>query len=278
MYPSLAQADPELLAVALHPLGNTPKSSGDVDHRFILMSAAKPFVLALVVDLAGVDQVLALTGMRVTGRPFNDVRAIDEGPGGVTNPMVNPGAITASSLLGRDDAVAGEARLVAGLSAFAGRPLSADAAMVDAIQATNHRNREIATALASHGLLGGAVEDALRLYTVQSCLEVTVAELARMGAVLACGGIDPVTGTRVVSGAAATIAVEAMALAGLYEGTAAWMSEVGLPAKSGIAGGMVAVAPGVGAIAAYSPPLDGAGNPVRAQAAIRALRPELIRP
>ncbi|MDN4489316.1 glutaminase [Demequina sp. SYSU T00068] len=278
VYPSLAATDPDLLAAALHRLGEAADVGGDAAHPFILMSAAKPFVLALAVDLHGEDRVLSLTGMRETGLPFNDVRAIHAGPGGRTNPMVNPGAITASSLLGEDDAGAGEARLRAGLSAFAGRDLVADAAMVEAIHATNHRNRELAGALAARRLLGTAVEDALHLYTLQSCLAVTVADLARMGAVLAAGGVDPVTGVRVVSPAAARVAVEAMALAGLYEGTAAWRGAVGLPAKSGIAGGMVMVAPGRGSAAAFSPPLDATGNPLRAQVALTALAPALTRP
>lgn len=278
VYPSLAAADPDLLAVALHPLTGDPEETGAAARPFILMSAAKPFVLALAVDLHGEDRVLDLTGMRETGLPFNDVRAILEGPGGRTNPMVNPGAITASSLLAGDDAAAGEARLREGLAAFAGHALTADAAMVDAIHATNQRNRELAGALAQRELLACGVEDALHLYTLQSCLEVTVADLARMGAVLAAGGTDPVSGARVVSAGAARVALDAMALAGLYEGTPAWRAAIGLPAKSGIAGGMVMVAPDRGAAAAFSPPLDAAGNPLRAQVALAALAPVLSRP
>ncbi|MDN4474394.1 glutaminase [Demequina sp. SYSU T00192] len=276
VYPALAAVDPALLAAAVRPVAGAPTAAGHADARFILMSVAKPFVLALAVDALGAERVLALTGMRETGRAFNDPAAITDAPDGRTNPMVNPGAITASSLLGGGDVRAGEAAIREGLSAFAGRALAADAVMVDAIHATNERNRVLAGLLAEHSLLGCDLEDALHLYTYQSCLGLTVRELARMGAVLAHGGLDPVSGARVVSEEAAAIALEAMALAGLYEATASWRAEVGLPAKSGIAGGLVMVAPGAGALAAYSPGLDPTGNPLRAQRIARTLAPALL--
>ncbi|WP_062311756.1 glutaminase [Demequina rhizosphaerae] len=275
VYPALAAVDPALLAAAVHAGDAAPVAAGHADARFILMSVAKPFVLAVAVDAVGAARVRSLTGMRATGLPFNDPAAITAAPDGRTNPMVNPGAITVSSLLGDGDVRAGEAAIRDGLSAFAGRALAADAPMVDAIHATNQRNRLLAGLLDERGLLGCDLEDALRLYTYQSCLGITVADLARMGAVLAHGGVDPVEGTRVVGAEAAAVAVEAMALAGMYEATDAWMGAVGLPTKSGIAGGLVAVAPGVGAITAYSPGLDAAGNPVRAQAVARTMTPVL---
>lgn len=270
VYPTLAQASPDAFAAAVHRLSGTPMAAGDAAVPFILMSVAKPFVLALASDALGVDAVVSLTGMAATGLPFNSPEAITNGPRGRTNPMVNPGAITVASLMGGGDAAAGERAIRDGLSAFAGRELTADAAMVDAIHASNHRNRALATLLHERGLLGGALEDALHLYTYQSCVEVTVRDLARMGAVLAGEGADPDTGATVVSPRAAGLAVEAMALAGMYTATEAWMTAAGLPAKSGIAGGLVMVSPGWGAFAAWSPPLDTEGNPVRAQAAARA--------
>ncbi|WP_169746578.1 glutaminase [Demequina maris] len=275
VYPALATVDPALLAAAWQPLDGPPTAAGHVEARFILMSVAKAFVLALAVDAAGADRVLSLTGMRSTGRAFNDPAAITDDPGGRTNPMVNPGAITAASLLGNGDVRAGEAAIRDGLSAFAGRPLAADAVMVEAIRATNQRNRVLAGLLAERELLGCGLEDALHLYTYQSCLGVTVGDLARMGAVLAAEGTDPVGGDRVVSREAARVAVDAMALAGLYEATSGWMATAALPAKSGIAGGLVMVAPGAGALAAYSPGLDDAGNPVRAQVVARTVAASL---
>ncbi|WP_156160692.1 glutaminase [Demequina soli] len=275
VYPALAAVDPALLAAAVHPLGGTPEAAGNVDAPFILMSVAKPFVLALAVDTVGTERVVGLTGMTATGLAFNDPDAIRRSPDGRTNPMVNPGAITAASLLGDGDVRAGEARMRAGLSAFAGRDLAADPVMVEAIHATNQRNRLLAGLLDERGLLGCALEDALHLYTFQSCVGLRVADLARMGAVLAGGGLDPVTGARTVSAEAADVALRAMALAGLYEASHTWMAAVGVPAKSGIAGGLVMIAPGRAALAAYSPGLDDAGNPVRAQEVARALAPVL---
>ncbi|WP_228375098.1 glutaminase [Demequina iriomotensis] len=268
VYPALAAVDPVLLAAAVHPLTGEAAVAGHVGARFILMSVAKPFTLALAVDAHGADSVLALTGLEATGLPFNDPAAITGRPGGRTNPMVNPGAITVASLLT-------EPMIRDGLSRFAGRELGADAVMVSAIQATNERNRLLASLLAERGLLGAGLEEALRLYTLQSCVGVSIADLARMGAVLAHGGVDPVDGGRVVSAEAARLAVDAMALAGLYEASGAWAAGGGLPAKSGIAGGLVMVAPGIGALAAYSPGLDGLGNPLRAQAVATAMAPWL---
>ncbi|WP_062306463.1 glutaminase [Demequina subtropica] len=268
VYPALAAIDPALLAASWHPLEGAPATAGHADARFILMSVAKPFALALAVDAHGADHVLALTGHAPTGLPFNDPAAITGGTDGRTNPMVNPGAITVSSLLD-------EAQLRDGLSRFAGRPLGADAVMVDAIHATNQRNRLLAGLLAERGLLRATVEEALHRYTLQSCIGVTIADLARMGAVLAGGGRDPLSGERIVSARAAEVAVRAMAVAGLYEATDAWMAHVGLPAKSGIAGALVMIVPGRSALAAYSPGLDATGNPVRAQLVARAMAPAL---
>ncbi|WP_052405485.1 glutaminase [Demequina mangrovi] len=268
VYPALAAVDPALLTAGVHRLAGDPVATGHIESRFILMSVAKPFTLALAVDLHGASRVLALTGDAPTGLPFNDPAAITGRPGGLTNPMVNPGAISVASLLTED-------AIREGLSRFAGRSLAADAAMVSAIHATNQRNRLLATLLAERSLLGSGVEEALHLYTFQSCLGLGVVELARMGGVLAGGGVDPATGERVVSAEAARVAVEAMAVAGLYEASKAWMASVGLAAKSGIAGGLVMVAPGVGALAAYSPGLDPTGNPLRAQHVARVMAPRL---
>lgn len=269
VYPPLTRASPDLFAAAAHPIVGEPRGAGDSATEFILMSVAKPFVLALAADVHGAPAVLARTGMDATGRSFNDPLAVSSSPDGRTNPMVNPGAITVASLMGGGDAGAGEDAIRRGLSSFAGRELTADPVMVDAIHASNGRNRLLAGLLAERGLLASGLEDALHLYTFQSCVSVTVADLARMGAVLAHGGVDPATGRRVVGAPAAALALEAMHVAGLYEATDDWIASARYPAKSGIAGALVMVMPGWGAFAAYSPPLDDAGNPVRAQAAAR---------
>ncbi len=275
VYPSLARVPPERFAAALLRLDGEALTGGDASDPFILMSVAKPFVLALAVDAHGRDAVLALTGMKETGLPFNAPEAVTRSVHGRTNPMVNPGAITAASLLADADADGDAVRIREGLSRFAGRPLDADATMVDAIHATNARNRHLARLLAERGLLRCDVERALHLYTYQSCVEVTVADLARMGAVLAGGGVDPLTGARVVGAEAARTALQAMALAGMYEASSEWSKDVGLPAKTGIAGGLVMIAESRGAVAACSPPLDRAGNPVRAQVFARAIAPAM---
>lgn len=268
VYPALAAVPRDLLGAAVRLGTGRVVGVGDTDARFVLMSVAKPFVLALAVDALGADAVLARTGMRATEFGFNDPEAIRASPDGRTNPMVNPGAITVASLMTQEG-------IREGLSAFAGRRLDAPAPMVEAIHASNARNRELAGLLDERGLLGRPLEEALHLYTYQSCVNVTVADLAHMGAVVANGGVDPVSGARTVSRDAADTALEAMALAGLYEASHTWMAAVGVPAKSGIAGGLVMIAPGHGALATYSPPLDAAGNPLRGQAIASAMAPVL---
>ena len=263
VYPALAAVSPDVFDVACHRLSGETLAQGS-GASFILMSVAKAFTLALAVDMAGEDRVLALTGMEATGLAFNDPAAITRTSHGRTNPMVNPGALTVASLVGD------EAAIRDGLSRFAGRDLAADPVMVEAIRSSNQRNRLLAELVAERGLLATDVETALHLYTYQSCLEVDAGTLARMGAVLASEGRDPVSGSRVVTEAAARVALEAMSLAGLYEASGAWRTAGGPPAKSGIAGGLVMVLPGRGGFAAYSPPLEESGNPLRALAAARA--------
>jgi glutaminase len=185
--------------------------------------------------------------------------------------MVNSGAIVTASLINGDDHAERWERLRTWLSAFAGRELHMDAETYASASTTNHRNRELAERLAELGALEGAADNALDLYTRQSCLFVTALDLAVMGATLADGGVNPVTGQRIIDADTGRAVLVAMTIAGLYEGSGRWLLEVGLPGKSGIGGGIVTVSPGKGALGTYSPPLDAAGNSARGVAAAHAL-------
>lgn len=203
--------------------------------------------------------------MNATGLPFNSLEAVDRTEDGRTNPMVNSGAIATASLVpGATDAARWDA-IQAGLSAFAGRDLALDDDTFASATATNLRNRAVAELLNSLGALGHDPAVSLDLYTRQCCLAVTARDLAVMGATLADGGVNPITGVQVVSAATCRYVLTVMTIAGLYETTGDWLWEVGLPGKSGISGGVVAVSPGKGGLAVFSPPLDDAGNSVRGQ-------------
>ena len=247
------------------------QAAGDADVGFTIMSVAKPFTFALVCDVLGPDEIQRRVGVNATGLPFNSLEAVEHAEGGRTNPMVNPGAIATVSYA-PGPSIAEKWEFVRdGLSRFAGRPLDLDDETFASASATNHRNRELAAALGQLGGLGCDPEGAVDVYTRQSCLDVTARDLAAMGATLADGGVNPVTGERVVSAETCRYALTVMTTAGLYETSGDWLYDVGLPGKSGIGGGIVTVSPGKGALGTFSPPLDDAGNSVRGQLAARFL-------
>ena len=271
VYPALGRVSPELYGVCVASVDGRVHAVGDAEVAFTIMSVAKPFTFALVCDALGPDEIQRRVGVNATGLPFNSLEALEIDEGGRTNPMVNPGAIATASFAPGGSA-AGKWRFICdGLSRFAGRPLVLDDKTLASASATNHRNRELAAGLARHGGLGCDPAGALDVYTRQSCLDVTARDLAVMGATLADGGVNPVTGERVVSADTCRYALTVMTTAGLYETSGDWLYDVGLPGKSGIGGGIVTVSPGKGGLGTFSPPLDEAGNSVRGQLAARFL-------
>jgi glutaminase len=189
--------------------------------------------------------------------------------------MVNPGAIATTSLTPGDSPDGRWQFLADGLSAFAGRELELDSGVLSSALATNHRNRALAALLTSVGGLAGDPAEAVDLYTRQSCLSVTAADLAMMGATLADGGVCPATQQRVVGADVARVTLAVMTIAGLYETSGDWLLDVGVPGKSGIGGGIVTVSPGKGALGTYGPRLDVAGNSVTGGLAARFLASSL---
>ena len=262
---------PALYGVCVAAVDGRVQAAGDADVGFTIMSVAKPFTFALVCDVLGPDEIQRRVGVNATGLPFNSLEAVEHAEDGRTNPMVNPGAIATVSYA-PGPSIAEKWEFVRdGLSRFAGRPLDLDDETFASASATNHRNRELAAALGQLGGLGCDHEGAVDVYTRQSCLDVTARDLAAMGATLADGGVNPVTGERVVSAETCRYALTVMTTAGLYETSGDWLYDVGLPGKSGIGGGIVTVSPGKGALGTFSPPLDDAGNSVRGQLAARFL-------
>jgi glutaminase len=271
VYPALARVPADLFGICAVGTRGGIHATGDADYGFAIMSVAKPFVFALVCQALGPEEARERLGANATGLPFNSLAAVERGPDGRTNPMVNAGAIATTSLT--PGATAGErwSLLHDGLSRFAGRPLDLDEEVYASASATNHRNRALANLLASYGRLGCDPAEATDLFTRQSCLQVSTTELAVMGATLANGGVNPRTRERVVDAAVCRFTLAVMTTAGLYETSGDWLYDVGVPGKSGIGGGIVIVAPGKGALATFAPPLDAFGNSVKGQLAARFL-------
>ncbi|MCC2032095.1 glutaminase A [Microbacterium allomyrinae] len=268
--PELATADPDRLAFAVVGPRGRVRDVGDTDHEFTIQSISKPFVLALALSERGRDAVLAKVGAEPSGEPFNAI-SLEKHTGRPANPMVNAGAIATTALVegaGIDDRMT---RIVETLSAFAGRSLWVDEDVYASESATGDRNRALAHLLRSHGVIEGSVDIAVETYFRQCSLLVTVRDLAVMASTLAFGGVNPVTGHRVVAETVARDVLSIMASCGMYDFSGEWLLRVGLPAKSGVSGGLLAVAPSQFGVAAFSPRLDAHGNSVRGIAAVETL-------
>jgi glutaminase len=265
VYPALERADPNRFGVCIVGAGGATFEAGDTRVEFTIMSVVKPFVFALVCEELGPDEAHRLIGVNATGMPFNSLSAVERGAGGRTNPMVNSGAIATTSLVPGASADEKWATILRVLSGFAGRDLAVDEEVYASATATNHRNQAIARLLEAVDAIYWDPAETVDLYTRQCSLGVTAKDLAVMGATLASGGVNPLTGQRVVATVTCHDVLAVMAIAGLYETSGDWLYQVGLPGKSGIGGGIVTVSPGKGGLATYSTPLDGAGNSVRGQ-------------
>ncbi len=269
VYPALARVPADLFGICVASTGGDVFSVGDAEVEFTIMSVAKPFVFALVCESLGPDEARRLLGANSTGLAFNSLAAIEQSADGRTNPMVNPGAIAATSLAPGSDADAKWHFIRDGISRFAGRELALDEETYRSASETNSRNQSIARLLQSYGRIHSDPSEATDVYTRQSCLNVTAMDLAVMGATLAGGGVNPLTGERVVDPITCRYTLAVMATAGLYETSGDWLYDVGLPGKSGIGGGIITVAPGKGGLGTFAPRLDSAGNSVRGQLAAR---------
>lgn len=263
--PTLAAADPETFGVALAEVDGDVHEWGDSRVEFSIQSISKAFVYALVCEELGHATVHERVGVNNTGLPFNSVMALELNDGHPMNPMVNAGALVTTSLVPAPTPARQWDHIRRGLGAFCGRELDVDEQTYGAESRTNGRNRAIAQLLASYGRLDGDAEAVVDVYTRQCSLAVTTRDLAVMGATLADGGVNPVTGQQVVSASVCRDTLAVLASTGLYERSGEWLFEIGLPGKSGVSGGILTVSPGKAGIAAFSPRLDGAGNSVRAQ-------------
>jgi len=269
--PALTEVDPEHFAIAVVTVDGRAVSVGDAGETFAIMSAAKPFTAALVMKQRGRQIIRDRIGVEPTGEAFNSINVIEENPLRTVNPLVNAGAMATVSLIEGESAADRWQTLLDWYGLLADASLNMSPAIYRSVREGGLRNRAVAALLKDYGHLYGEPEAVRDLYNRQSAVLVTTRQLAMMGATLANGGVQPATGQRLLAAGDVTATLALMTMAGMYDGAGAWAWEVGLPAKSGVGGGIVAVAPDRLAVAAFSPRLDDKGNSVRAQAAIREL-------
>ena len=273
--PALAHVDPKIFGLVLVTTDGRVYTVGDLKSEVSIQSISKVFTLALVLDQSGPDEIEKNIGVDATGQAFNSIVAIEEHKGAEMNPLVNPGAIATTSM------VKGQSRdgiwnnILSYYSAFAGRPLSVNTEVFKSEADTNQRNQAIAALMYAYGHIKDNPSRATDLYTEQCAVSVNAKDLAIMAATLANGGMNPVTGKTVMKTENVPRVLSVMATAGLYDDSGKWLYKTGVPAKSGVGGGIIAVVPGKFGIAAISPPLDGAGNSVKAQRAIEELVKQL---
>ncbi|MDM0079210.1 glutaminase A [Variovorax sp. J31P179] len=263
--PALAKVPRDLFGVCLVGVDGSVHEVGDAGHAFSIQSVSKPFVFALVCQAIGAEEARRKLGVNATGLPFNSVIALELNQDRTMNPMVNAGAIAATSLAPGETADEKWRFIQDGLSRFAGRRLEVDEEIYQSEAATNLRNRGIAKLLEGYGRMYFDALEATDIYTRQCALKVTAKDLAVMGATLADGGVNPVTEERVVDASVCKRVLAVLATAGLYELSGDWLYEIGLPGKSGVSGGIVTVIPGKGGLGTFAPALDEAGNSIKGQ-------------
>ncbi len=272
--PELSKVDPDLFGIVLVTVDGAVYEVGDSRHRFTIQSISKAFTFAAALEEAGPDIVRQHIGVEPTGDAFNSI-TLAPGTGTPHNPMVNAGAITAAGLvaqLHRDDGVE---RLLEYYGRFAGRKLDIDEAVYRSEAETGHRNRAIAHLLRGSGALPVELDAALDLYFQQCSVEVDAHDLGIMAATLANGGRNPLTGVHAAGRTTVRDVLTVMASCGMYDGAGEWLYTVGLPAKSGVGGGIIAVLPGQFGLAVFSPPLDAHGNSERGVRVCRDLSSEM---
>jgi glutaminase len=266
--PYLAQVDPRLFGISVVTTDNQIFELGDVKYSFSIQSISKVYTLALAMEELGYDKVFQRIGSEPTGRAFNSVTAVVEMPTHTANPLVNAGAIATTSLIFGKDANEKWNKILDFYSKVAGEKLVLIDEVYKSEAATNAGNKALSMLLAKYERIYADPFESVDIYTKQCSVGVNATQLARMGAVLANNGKNPATGEQVIKREDVPYILSAMTMAGLYDSSGSWAWHVGLPAKSGVGGGIVAIVPGKGAIAVFAPRLDEAGNSVKAQKVI----------
>jgi glutaminase len=270
--PALAKVDPKIFGIALVTTDGKVYTAGDIKSEVSIQSISKVFTLAKVIEEQGPEKIEKTIGVDATGMRFNSIVSIEFSQkalgGPEMNSLVNPGAIATTSMVKGSTRDEVWKSILDWHSAFAGRPLKVNEEVFKSEAATNQRNQAIGALMYAYGYIKDKPDQATDVYTEQCSISVNAKDLATMAATLANGGKNPVSGKAVMTPKNVPYVLSVMATAGLYDDSGKWLYHTGLPGKSGVGGGIIAVAPGKFGIAVISPPLDDAGNSVRAQKAI----------
>jgi len=266
--PILATVPSELFGVVIVTKDGKVYEAGDTEYVFAIESTSKPFNLAMVMQESGPEAVMEKIGVEPTGMPFNSKLALELLKARSVNPLVNAGAIAQVSMVKADSEDQRWDKVLGNLSDFAGEDLKLMDEVFKSEYESSWSNRAIANLLYNYGRLYSDPEEAMRVYTKQCSVGVTARDLGFMGATLANGGVNPKTGKRLLDAEHVPELLAVMLTAGFYDESGEWSYTAGLPAKTGVGGGIVAIVPGEMAIAAFSPRLNEAGNSIRATKAI----------
>ncbi|MGH9867434.1 MAG: glutaminase A [Candidatus Polarisedimenticolia bacterium] len=277
--PALAKVDPNLFGIAVVTVDGKVYTAGDVYSEVSIQSISKVFTMAKVMEEQGPDAILNTIGADATGMRFNSIVAVEMAEkvlgGPEMNSLVNPGAIATTSMVKGATRDAVWKSILDFHSEFAGRPLKVNQEVFKSEAETNQRNQAIGALMYAYGYIKANPQQATDVYTEQCSINVNAKDLATMAATLANAGKNPVTGKQVAKAANVPKVLAVMATAGLYDDSGKWLFATGLPGKSGVGGGLIAVSPGKFGIAVVSPPLDEAGNSVRGQKAIQFVNQKL---
>jgi glutaminase len=269
--PALAKVDSNIYGIALVTSDGRVYTKGDISSEVSIQSISKVFTMAKVIEERGTGAIADNMGVDATGQVFNSIVAVEQYKGSEMNAMVNPGAITATSMVSGSSRDEIWNKILGYYGDFAGRPLSVNQEVFKSESETNQRNQAIAMLMYAYGHIKDDPLRATDIYTEQCSVSVNAKDLATMAATLANGGVNPVTGKVVMKSENVPEVLAVMATAGLYDDSGQWLYKTGLPGKSGVGGGIIAVSPGKFGIAVISPPLDAAGNSVKAQKTIEAV-------
>jgi glutaminase len=271
----LATVDPNIFGIALVTTDGQVFTAGDITSMVSIQSVSKVFTMAKVIEEKGHQSVQDMIGVDATGEVFNSICAVERMRGKEINPLVNPGAIAATSMIEGADSSAKWKSILQVHSEFAGRQLSLNVPVYISEAGDNLRNQAIAHLLLAYGRMYFDPVQATDIYTKQCAINVSAKDAGIMAATLANGGVNPVTKKKVVSPETVMYTLPVMSTAGLYDDSGIWLYNAGVPAKSGVGGCLIAVVPGKFGIAVVSPPLDKAGNSVKGQLAIKYIIQQL---
>jgi len=272
--PELARVNPELFGICLAGTDGYIYEVGDTRERFTIQSMSKPLTYGLALEDRGVDAVAEKVGVEPSGDAFNSI-SLHPDSGRPLNPMINAGAISSAGLIDGDSVQERFERVLSAYSRYAGRRLGVNEAVFRSELETGHRNRAIGHMLRTFGILAEDPNETLELYFRQCAIEVDCRDVSLMAATLANGGVNPMTGEQALAGPLVDRVLSVMTTCGMYDYAGGWVVGVGMPAKSGVGGGVMAVLPGQLGVCVFSPRLDAVGNSVRGVEVCTRLSEEL---